>query len=108
MVGRFMTPSTPTISTDSASQLAHQQLWNASHHIAGERGTTTFEQLDETITNISPCVGRKPAHGQPWVTRHHFHFSLVERADSIEYSLDTAIMQYDSIDIVEELSPVCC
>ena len=109
MVGRLMTTTTRTLSTDTALRLlADQQRRRVLRHVADGNGTTTADQLvDSLFTDTSPLVDQGPTRDQLAINLHHIHLPMLEEAGVIEYPPESEAIQYRSIDIVEELLQVC-
>ena len=109
MVGRLMTTTTRTLTTDTALRLlADQQRRKVLRHVADGNGTTTADQLvDSLFTDTSPLVDQGPTRDQLAINLHHIHLPMLEEAGVIEYPPESEAIQYRSIDIVEELLQVC-
>jgi DNA-binding transcriptional ArsR family regulator len=104
-----MTTTTRTLSTDTALRLlADQQRRRVLRHVADGNGTTTADQLvDSLFTDTSPLVDQGPTRDQLAINLHHIHLPMLEEAGVIEYPPESEAIQYRSIDIVEELLQVC-
>jgi len=109
MVGRLMTTTTRTLSTDTALRLlADQQRRKVLRHVADGNGTTTADQLvDSIFTDTPPSVDQGTTRDQFAINLHHVHLPMLEEAGAIEYGSESEAIQYRSIDIVEELLQVC-
>lgn len=104
-----MTPATRTLSTGSALRLlADQQRRKVLRHMADGNGTTTADQLvDSLSTDTTPPVDQSTTRDQLAIDLHHVHLPVLEEAGVIECAPESETIQYYSIDIVEELLQLC-
>ena len=109
MVGRLMTTTTHTLSTDTALRLlANQQRRTILRHVTDGNGTTTVDQLiDSLLTDTSPSADRGATRDRMATSLHHVHLPMLQEAGVIEYDPHRETIQYHSIALVEDILQVC-
>lgn len=104
-----MTSTTQTLATDTALRLlANQQRRRVLRHVTDGNGTTTVDQLiDSLLTGTSPSADRGATRDRLAISLHHVHLPMLQEAGVIEYDSHRETIQYHSIDLVEEILRVC-